>query len=107
MGCCAATVGAETISQMNMIGAVRSFFSGQTQEAFGEGQKFPLSKAITKEIRRHSAVLSGAELTGYTFERRHSDYPGAKSDIVIYDPSGKGVLDGREMNNGEVSFWEK
>lgn len=92
---------------MNVIGSVRSFFSGQTQEAFGAGRKFPLSKSITKEVRRHSAALSRAELTGYTFERRHSDYPGAKSDIVIYDPNGKGILNGREMHNGELSFWEK
>ena len=92
---------------MNMIGSVRSFFSGQSHEAMGEGHKFSLSKPITKEIRRHIAVLSGADLTGYTFERRHSDYPGSKSDLVIYDPSGKSILDGREMNNGETSFWEK
>jgi hypothetical protein len=92
---------------MSIIGSIRSFFSGQTQEAFGYGERYPLSKPLTKEIRRHIAVLSGADLIGYTFERRHSDYPGAKSDIVIYDPSGKSTLDGREMNNGEVSFWEK
>ena len=92
---------------MSIIDSIRTFFSGQTQEAFGYGEKYPLSKPITKEIRRHIAILSGADLTGYTFERRHSDYPGAKSDIVIYDPSGKSTLNGREMDNGELSFWEK
>ena len=92
---------------MNMIGTVRSFFSGQSQEAMGSGHRFALSKPITREVRRHIAVLSGADLTGYTFERRHSDYPGAKSDIVVYNPAGEGVLNGREMNNGEISFWEK
>ena len=90
-----------------MIGSVRTFFSGQTQEAFGIGQQHPLTKPIMKEVRRHIAVLSGADLTGYTFERRHSDYPSAKSDIVVYNPSGKPILDGREMSNGELSFWEK
>ena len=92
---------------MSIIDSIRSIFSGQTQEAFGYGQKYPLSKSLTKEIRRHIAVLSGADLSGFTFERRHSDYPGAKSDIVIYDASGNIKLNGREMNSGEVSFWEK
>ena len=92
---------------MNPISAIRSFFSGQTREQFGLGHKFPLTKQITKEIRRHIASLSTADLTGYTFERRHSDYPHAKSDIVVYDPSDKAILDGRELSGGEVSFWPK
>ena len=92
---------------MKVLGSLRSFFSGQTQEAFGLGEKFPLTKGITKELRRHIVGRATADLTGYTFERRHSDFPHAKSDIVIYDASDKAVFDGRELSGGEVSFWSK
>ena len=87
-----------------VLAKVRSFFSGQSQEQFGSGQRFPLTKEITKEVRRHVASLYNADLSQYTFERRHSDHPGAKSDLVIYDPSEKAVIFGREMD-GHLSFW--
>jgi len=91
---------------MKLVSGVRSFFNGQTQEAFGLGQRTALTSSLRKDIRRHIANLSGADLTGYTYERRRSDYPQAKSDLVIYDPTGKPVLDGRELSGG-VSFWPK
>ena len=92
---------------MSFISALRSRFSGQSFEEFGEGRRFPLSKAVEHEIRRHVLELSTADLTGYTYERRRSDFVLAKSDIVIYDPSGKHVLEGREMARGGYSFWQK
>jgi hypothetical protein len=92
---------------MSFIRSIRSKFSGQSFEAFGEGQRFPLSKELTTEVRRNIVQLSRKDLTGYTYERRRSEYPQAKSDIVIYDADGKLVLNGREMNGGDTSFWLK
>ena len=93
---------------MTLLSAIRSKFGGQApQQAFGEGRRFPLSKELTLDIRRHVAQLSGRDLAGYTVERRRSDYPMAKSDLVVYDPEGKAILDGREMQGGHSSFWLK
>ena len=93
---------------MSFIRSFRSRFSGQSFEAFGTGQRFPLSKELSHEIRRHIVQLSRMDLAGYTYERRRSEYPQAKSDIVVYDPDGKIVLNGREMQGGgDLSFWLK
>ena len=90
---------------MKLLDSARSLFSGQTQEAFGSGERFPLTKQMIQKIRRHMSGLEKTDLTAYTFERRHSDYPGAKSDIVIYNDSGQIVLNGREISGGPTSFW--
>jgi hypothetical protein len=92
---------------MSLIGSVRSLFGGGQSEAFGEGQKSPLTKHLTLEIKRHIAELSRKDLVGYTFERRRSEYPQAKSDLVVYNQAGTPVLHGREMSGGEFSFWSK
>jgi hypothetical protein len=90
---------------MKFLGAVRSKFSGQTQEQFGEGERFPLTKSIRNAITEHMSDLRRTDLSRYTFERRHSEYPHAKSDLVIYDVNGLAVLNGRENDDGRMSFW--
>lgn len=90
---------------MGFIGKLRSKLSGQTREAFGSGQRFPLSNDIRKAISVQMAGMSAADLSGYTFERRHSDYRDTKSDIVIYDASGNAVFHGRESSGGDLAFW--
>ena len=57
--------------------------SGQTTEAFGDGERFPVNKQMIITIKRHINDLKDTDITGYTFERRRSDYAGAKSDLVI------------------------
>jgi hypothetical protein len=83
---------------------MRTLLSGQTKEQFGEGQRHLLTKDMTVQLRRHIAVLRNTDISGYKFERRHSSYPGAKSDIVIYDAGDKPAFFGREMD-GHLSFW--
>jgi hypothetical protein len=90
---------------MNVWRSIRSRLSGQTQEAFGSGQRFPLNKQIKDSIKRHVAGLGGKDLSQYTFERRHSDYPDSKSDLVIYDGEQRAVLNGREGSDGRLSIW--
>ena len=89
---------------MSILGQVRSMFSGQTREEFGLGQRHPLTKQLTKSIKRHVVSLRNEDLSGYEFERRPSQQKDAKSDLVIYDAEKKPVLFGRDMY-GDTSFW--
>jgi hypothetical protein len=90
---------------MNILNAMRSKLSGQTQEAFGEGQRFPLNGDVKRAILHHMNELGRKDLAAYSFERRHSYYPDAKSDLVIYDGEGQPVLHGRENRDGLLSIW--
>jgi hypothetical protein len=90
---------------MRMLSAIRSKMSGQTTEEFGSGQRFPLTKDLKRAISLHMNDLDRKDLSRFTFERRSSYYPDAKSDIVIYDDEEQPVLHGRESNDGLVSIW--
>ena len=91
---------------MNPLASIRSFFSGQSPEAFGGGERFPLTKDMVRNIREHIAALQRTDMSGYSFERRHSSYPGAKSDLIIYDGNKTPVLQGREVSGSHsLSFW--
>jgi hypothetical protein len=94
-----------TSQVMGVFSALRSKMNGQTAEAFGEGQQFPLTKPMITSIQRHMPALKDTDLSSYTFERRRSDYAGAKSDLVIYNDSKQPVLHGRELNSGPISVW--
>lgn len=88
--------------RMKFLGSV---FSRKAQEEFGLGQRFPLTKDMNKGIKRHMNGLSQTDLSSYTFERRRSDYQHAKADLVIYDGHGTAVLNGRELDGGNTSYW--
>ena len=90
---------------MKVLSTMRSKLSGQTQAQFGSGERFPLTKSISRAITFHMNELNRTDLSKYTFERRHSDYPHAKSDLIIYDGEGAAVLTGREAGDGQMSFW--
>lgn len=91
----------------NPFSKVRSLLSGQSREEFGFGQRHPVSKQIAEGIRFHLDGMAKTDFAEYTFERRRSNYPTAKSDIVVYDPSGISVIRGREFSEGGHSlvFW--
>jgi hypothetical protein len=92
------------VPNVKLFDAMRSKMSGQTMEKFGEGQRFPLTKQMVKSIYEHIGNLKGSDLSGYTYERKRSDYSQARSDLVIYDVDGKPVLHGRE-SDGPMNFW--
>jgi len=74
--------------------------------SFGAGQKAPLTNSMQKTIKMHIVEANRDKaLEGYTFERRPSQYPTASSDLVVYDSSGKAVIQGREFAGGRMSFW--
>jgi len=92
---------------MNLMASVRSRINSQPEAVFGEGARSPLNKQITAAIKKHIASLRDADLTGYTYEHRHSDFAGARTDLVIYDASSTPVLAGREFNSGPTSIWPR
>ncbi len=88
-----------------LIARTRSFLNGQSTEAFGSGRTYPLSKQMTQDIILHISELAKVDMTAYRFERRHSDFRSAKSDIVIYDERGEVIVNGREFSDGRSAFW--
>jgi hypothetical protein len=83
---------------------IRTHFNGQTREEFGLGERHLLTKAMSVDLRRHINTLARSDISGFKFERRRSAFPGASSDLVIYDQNEKAILVGREMDGGS-SFW--
>jgi hypothetical protein len=59
---------------------------------------------MVKSLQRHEIALRMVDLRPYTFERRRSEYLGAKSDLIVYDAEGRAVMHGREFD-GALSFW--
>lgn len=89
------------------LSSIRSFFNGQSSEKFGEGKRFPLTKEMVSALYSHLPALRKVDMKGYVFERRRSIYPGAKSDIVVYNAQEQPVVDGREIGgNSPFSFWD-
>jgi len=90
---------------MKLFDAMRSKASGQTKEEFGSGERFPMTKSINRAVVDHMNELGRTDMSKYTFERRNSSYPDAKSDLVIYNNEGAAVFTGRETKDGRMSFW--
>jgi hypothetical protein len=91
---------------MSIFGSITSHFTSKAEMDFGLGERFPLTKQIAAAVRTHSIRLASADLSSFKFERRRSEHPDAKADLVIYDGSANPVLFGREMSAG-MSFWAK
>ncbi len=81
--------------------------NGQSAEQFGSGERHPIDASMRKSLNLYMNQLTKADLSAYTFERRRSDYDGAKSDLVVYDASGTAVIHGREFDSGSprLTFW--
>lgn len=75
----------------------------RSHEAREEEHK-TLSSKYTKGIQVHFPHIR--DLNGYTSDHQHSDYPGATSDLRIFDASGALVLEGREFRSNVISFWK-
>jgi len=91
---------------MKLLDAVMSRFGGHPEEHTPTvGARLPLTKNITNGVRQHMSELTNTDLSHYTFERRHTTYPGARFDLIIYDDMGDRVLTGRETDDGRVIVW--
>jgi hypothetical protein len=60
---------------------------------------------VETAIRRNIVDVARQDLSGYTFEKRKTRYPNAKYDLLIFDPNGKAVIEGREFTSRDVSLW--
>ena len=65
----------------------------------------PLTSALTKVCKAQFVRMQRLDITGYTYERRHSDYKDAKADLRIFDETGKLAYFGREFGN-RTFLWE-
>jgi hypothetical protein len=53
----------------------------------------------------HFSKLTSTDLSAYTFEKRKTNHPQAKSDIDIFDGSGALVIVGREFGGNQIALW--
>jgi hypothetical protein len=44
-------------------------------------------------------------MTAFTFDKKKSDFYGAKNDLTIFNPEGKLVLAGRDFGD-RIFFWQ-
>jgi hypothetical protein len=78
---------------------------GQTSGEPGSAHRGRLTKHMIEAARDHFNGLRGVDMSRYDVERRHSNYPDSKSDLVIYNTEDQAVLRGREFHDGRMAFW--
>jgi hypothetical protein len=64
---------------------------------------FPLK--LAKEVQSQFSAFSRTDMTAFTFEKKKSDFREAKSDLSVFDGSGKLQLLGRDFG-GRIFFWQ-
>jgi len=70
-----------------------------------DGKRESLSSNLAKSVRFHFHKYSETDLATFSVERQRTDYPKAKSDLVIFDSQGIAVIKGREFGGGQTSLW--
>jgi len=65
----------------------------------------PLGDKMIVTIMRHFPWWDATVLRDYTYESHHTDYPGAKADLEVFNQAGIQVLLGRKFHSGESAFW--
>ena len=76
------------------------------EKVHAEGERQPLSKSLQKTAVSQFRRLGKVDITDYTYEHRGTNYPEAKSDLMVYDGAGKLVFRGREFGGHQVFLWE-
>ena len=70
------------------------------------GKRENLSGDLLKSVQFHFRSYSKEDLASFRVERNKSDYPKAKSDLVIFDGHGTPIFKGREFGGGHTSLWD-
>lgn len=70
-----------------------------------DAKREKLSSNLVKSVKFHFSGFSAAQIAGFKVERTKSDYPGAKSELLIFDEHGTAVIKGREFGGGQTSLW--
>jgi hypothetical protein len=66
-----------------------------------------LNPRLTKIAKSQFAKLNRLDISGYTYERRHSNYPEARSDYLIFDENGALAYHAREFRDKRIFFWQQ
>lgn len=72
---------------------------------YAEGVRQPLSKSLLKTAVAQFPRLGRIDTSGWTYEHRGTNYRDAKTDLTVYDETGKLVFRGRQFGN-QVFFWD-
>jgi hypothetical protein len=80
----------------------------KTDAPIAPGERQPIDDQMRRHIIRYINSMTNQDFSAYTVERRHTAYPEAKSDFLVYDGSGAVVLNGREFSHGanRFAFWQ-
>ena len=70
-----------------------------------ESHRRPLTHKLTIALSKHLTKLDKSVLPSLTFETHDSSYANARHDLTIYNSEGQAIIDGREFDDGLVSFW--
>ncbi|HWC29951.1 MAG TPA: hypothetical protein VG845_07720 [Dehalococcoidia bacterium] len=73
-------------------------------ESLEEGSRLPVTDTVKGQLLNYFAGMEEASLEGFTFERRWSDFPEAKYDLLIYDAGGRLRYQGRVFASS-AHFW--
>lgn len=69
------------------------------------GQKQALPTKIASQVKSEFPAFRQADLSDYTYDKRHSDFKDAKSDLTVYNGVGTVVLHGRDFGS-RTFFWQ-
>ena len=79
--------------------AKEGFTSGSNANSQAVSEKMVLG------IKWHFRHLDAEVIRTYTFTSRHTDHPGAKADLELFDQTGALTLMGREFHSGKPAYW--
>jgi hypothetical protein len=60
---------------------------------------------LAKSVLFHFRNFSAQQVALFRVERSKSNYPKAKSELLIFDGNGIAVIKGREFGGGQTSLW--
>ena len=64
-----------------------------------------LPEKLARQVRSQFTAFNQTDMTAYTYGKTKSEFLGAKSDLSVYDGSGKLMLVGRDFGD-RIFFWQ-
>jgi hypothetical protein len=80
----------------------------KTETTSVTSERHSLDERMHRYVLLYVNGLHNKDLSAYTYDRRDSTYPDARSELTVFDDTGKVTLYGREFNNGanRFVFWQ-
>jgi len=60
---------------------------------------------LAKQVQSQFTQFAQKDMTGYTVARAKSEFYSARTDLTVFDPEGKLVLNGRDFGD-RIFFWQ-